>query len=157
MKKKPPFARAILSHTPLTIRDLEMMDELNAFMASIDGRSDLSTISLAGRYRAVSAAVDVSIHTPDKIRQMLDKSHGVIRKLATTRKVTVAAVRSHCVGGGAELAFFFSSRRRHTRWNCDWSSDVYSSDLSRHPTRKGRRLHRHPQVRRRRHGGRHGR
>src|SRR6266481_7113092 len=20
--------------------------------------------------------------------------------------------------------FFFSSRRRHTRWNCDWSSDV---------------------------------
>src|SRR6267143_1353118 len=28
--------------------------------------------------------------------------------------------------------FFFSSRRRHTRWNCDWSSDVCSSDLPRH-------------------------
>src|SRR6266481_4577936 len=27
------------------------------------------------------------------------------------------------------LLFFFSSRRRHTRWNCDWSSDVCSSDL----------------------------
>src|SRR5689334_12555382 len=27
------------------------------------------------------------------------------------------------------LDFFFSSRRRHTRWNCDWSSDVCSSDL----------------------------
>src|SRR5689334_24459520 len=27
------------------------------------------------------------------------------------------------------LSFFFSSRRRHTRWNCDWSSDVCSSDL----------------------------
>src|SRR6266568_7957713 len=26
---------------------------------------------------------------------------------------------------------FFSSRRRHTRWNCDWSSDVCSSDLVR--------------------------
>src|SRR6267143_4338954 len=26
--------------------------------------------------------------------------------------------------------FFFSSRRRHTIWNCDWSSDVCSSDLS---------------------------
>src|SRR6266568_394699 len=25
--------------------------------------------------------------------------------------------------------FFFSSRRRHTIWNCDWSSDVCSSDL----------------------------
>src|SRR5205085_973183 len=27
------------------------------------------------------------------------------------------------------LAFFFSSRRRHTRFDCDWSSDVCSSDL----------------------------
>src|SRR5689334_25070006 len=27
------------------------------------------------------------------------------------------------------MFFFFSSRRRHTRWNCDWSSDVCSSDL----------------------------
>src|SRR2546430_10822409 len=31
--------------------------------------------------------------------------------------------------------FFFSSRRRHTRFDCDWSSDVCSSDLP--------RLHRH--------------
>src|SRR5207253_3502646 len=29
-----------------------------------------------------------------------------------------------CVG-----VFFFSSRRRHTRWPRDWSSDVCSSDL----------------------------
>src|SRR5882762_4961368 len=27
--------------------------------------------------------------------------------------------------------FFFSSRRRHTRFKCDWSSDVCSSDLRR--------------------------
>src|SRR5260221_9258819 len=27
--------------------------------------------------------------------------------------------------------FFFSSRRRHTRSLCDWSSDVCSSDLAR--------------------------
>src|SRR4051812_49451306 len=26
--------------------------------------------------------------------------------------------------------FFFSSRRRHTRLSCDWSSDVCSSDLT---------------------------
>src|SRR5690242_21277218 len=28
-----------------------------------------------------------------------------------------------------EGSFFFSSRRRHTRLTCDWSSDVCSSDL----------------------------
>src|SRR5256886_6826658 len=31
-----------------------------------------------------------------------------------------------CVG----FFFFFSSRRRHTRFDCDWSSDVCSSDLA---------------------------
>src|SRR6266508_6236240 len=36
--------------------------------------------------------------------------------------------------------FFFSSRRRHTRWPRDWSSDVCSSDLaSCTPARYGRR------------------
>src|SRR6266480_6015728 len=28
------------------------------------------------------------------------------------------------------MLFFFSSRRRHTRLTCDWSSDVCSSDLA---------------------------
>src|SRR5260370_36995539 len=31
--------------------------------------------------------------------------------------------------GGFSGGFFFSSRRRHTRFKCDWSSDVCSSDL----------------------------
>src|SRR2546430_6118660 len=31
---------------------------------------------------------------------------------------------------GACVVFFFSSRRRHTRFDCDWSSDVCSSDLN---------------------------
>src|SRR5690625_7671730 len=30
--------------------------------------------------------------------------------------------------------FFFASRRRHTRWPRDWSSDVCSSDLVQHRT-----------------------
>src|SRR6266571_7431388 len=29
---------------------------------------------------------------------------------------------------GSTVLFFFSSRRRHTRLTCDWSSDVCSSD-----------------------------
>src|SRR5256886_7454774 len=29
-----------------------------------------------------------------------------------------------------DYIFFFSSRRRHTRFDCDWSSDVCSSDLT---------------------------
>src|SRR5260370_24101402 len=33
------------------------------------------------------------------------------------------------VSWGCSERFFFSSRRRHTRFKCDWSSDVCSSDL----------------------------
>src|SRR5256885_14067735 len=39
----------------------------------------------------------------------------------------VRAVRSLC---DSWLLFFFSSRRRHTRLQGDWSSDVCSSDLN---------------------------
>src|SRR5439155_5302984 len=37
------------------------------------------------------------------------------------------------------VQYFFSSRRRHTRWPRDWSSDVCSSDLS---SRRQARAHR---------------
>src|SRR5256886_3677061 len=35
------------------------------------------------------------------------------------------------------FVFFFSSRRRHTRFDCDWSSDVCSSDLELDPVVTG--------------------
>src|SRR5206468_7079280 len=38
---------------------------------------------------------------------------------------------------GNVLVFFFSSRRRHTRSDRDWSSDVCSSDLRRAPFSSG--------------------
>src|SRR5216683_4310250 len=37
---------------------------------------------------------------------------------------------SECGGANWCIFFFFSSRRRHTRSDRDWSSDVCSSDLS---------------------------
>src|SRR5207253_6121094 len=39
---------------------------------------------------------------------------------------------------GRVNAFFFSSRRRHTRWPRDWSSDVCSSDLTITDNRTGK-------------------
>src|SRR5262252_5397460 len=42
----------------------------------------------------------------------------------TQYKATVTDYRGH-----RRTLFFFSSRRRHTRSLCDWSSDVCSSDL----------------------------
>src|SRR2546430_6859238 len=44
---------------------------------------------------------------------------------------------------GHVIFFFFSSRRRHTRFDCDWSSDVCSSDL---PRAEGPHIVSPPQV-----------
>src|SRR5690625_6770967 len=42
-----------------------------------------------------------------------------------------ADIASHgAVHEAASFRFFFSSRRRHTRWPRDWSSDVCSSDFN---------------------------
>src|SRR5260370_9974897 len=43
------------------------------------------------------------------------------------------------------LCFFFSSRRRHTRFKCDWSSDVCSSDLEKCHRLSPALLYDHPQ------------
>src|SRR2546430_13136787 len=50
-------------------------------------------------------------------------------------KAVSARARRRLASGSARSSvvrdhfFFFSSRRRHTRFDCDWSSDVCSSDL----------------------------
>src|SRR5256886_6065625 len=44
-----------------------------------------------------------------------------------------------CLVAVGIVFFFFSSRRRHTRFDCDWSSDVCSSDLP-WPTRGLQRI-----------------
>src|SRR5690606_39524246 len=44
------------------------------------------------------------------------------------------------------ICFFFSSRRRHTRFSRDWSSDVCSSDLLRTATLEACRLRLRPII-----------
>ncbi len=70
----------------------------------IEARQDISVIVLSGDGKAFSAGVDVAAHAPDKVDEMLTKFHAVIRALVATKKVTIAAVHGHCLGGGAELA-----------------------------------------------------
>ncbi|MFB3918166.1 MAG: enoyl-CoA hydratase/isomerase family protein [Terriglobales bacterium] len=100
----PPAARITLANPPLNIIDLPMMDELLEAIEHLDQRSDISLLVLAGSERAFSAGVDIAAHARDRARMMLTKMHSVIRAITATKKVTIAAVRGHCMGGGAELA-----------------------------------------------------
>jgi cyclohexa-1,5-dienecarbonyl-CoA hydratase len=81
-----------------------MMEELAQSLADVESRPDVSVMIFSGDGKAFSAGVDVAAHTPDKVDEMLTKFHAVIRALVATKKVTIAAVPGHCLGGGAELA-----------------------------------------------------
>src|SRR5438876_644758 len=74
--------------------------------------------------RRVLDAVD-----PDEVYNLGAQSHVRVSfdmPEYTAEVIAVGALRL------IEALFFFSSRRRHTRWTGDWSSDVCSSDLGRH-------------------------
>jgi len=100
----PPAVRLTLANPPVNVIDVPMMDELVAALEQIEQRPDVAIVVLAGSERAFSVGVDVKAHAPDKVPEMLGKFHSVIRSLLATRKLTIAAVRGNCLGGGAELA-----------------------------------------------------
>ena len=99
-----PVARLILRNPPLNVIDIPMMEELSQTLEEIERREDISIVVLSGEGSAFSAGVDVAAHTPDKVAEMLEKFHAVVRSLVASKKVTIAAVHGHCLGGGAELA-----------------------------------------------------
>lgn len=99
-----PVSRIVLRHAPLNIIDIPMMEELAQALAEIEAHPDISVLLLSGDGKAFSAGVDVADHASDKVEEMLVKFHAMVRAFIATRKVTVAAVHGHCLGGGAELA-----------------------------------------------------
>jgi cyclohexa-1,5-dienecarbonyl-CoA hydratase len=116
LELNPPVARLRLDHPPINVIDISMMEELSQALADVEARSDISVVLFSGSQHAFSAGVDVAAHTLDKVEDMLAKFHAVIRALVSSRKVTIAAVHGHCLGGGAELAMV-----------CDL---VYTSELA---------------------------
>src|SRR5256885_5381489 len=59
--------------------------------------------------------------------QHCDRNTTCVAVLRGKCSAGLAALVRHCLL--CSLCFFFSSRRRHTRLQGDWSSDVCSSDL----------------------------
>src|SRR2546430_13692590 len=77
----------------------------------------------------LSGATLLLLHVADgwvarNIRQLDLRESEEMREDRTYLEQVCATLRAEGFDG-----FFFSSRRRHTKFDCDWSSDVCSSDL----------------------------
>src|SRR6266487_3368288 len=62
------------------------------------------------------------------LRELLQPTLDLRRAIPKRQQGEDVLIQAHALTLRS-FGFFFSSRRRHTRWTGDWSSDVCSSDL----------------------------
>jgi cyclohexa-1,5-dienecarbonyl-CoA hydratase len=105
LQKEDRTAFITLERPPLNVLDLSMLGELREAVDSVKGDDGVDFLVLRGSGgRAFSAGVDVKDHTREKVPEMLETVHGVIRALLALPQITIAVVRGVCLGGGCELA-----------------------------------------------------
>src|SRR5688572_11166096 len=80
---------------------------------------------ISGSLEATEKAAPVAQHMVDLARMGVGCSANDISRFADTAGASEGSL-SRLADGATRI--FFSSRRRHTRFDCDWSSDVCSSD-----------------------------
>jgi cyclohexa-1,5-dienecarbonyl-CoA hydratase len=113
---EPHVAHIVLNHPPVNVIDVSMMEELTEAISTLEADGKTSVLVISGAGRSFSAGVDVAAHTPERVEEMLNKFHAVIRALVASKMVTIARVHGNCLGGGAEVAMV-----------CDF---VYTSDVA---------------------------
>jgi cyclohexa-1,5-dienecarbonyl-CoA hydratase len=105
LESRDRTALVTLDYPPLNVLNLSMLRELQTVLDSVaaDNRLDFLVLRGGGE-RAFSAGVDVKDHTREKVPEMLETVHRVIRTLLALPQITIALVRGACLGGGCELA-----------------------------------------------------
>jgi cyclohexa-1,5-dienecarbonyl-CoA hydratase len=105
IEKKQRAALITLDRPPLNVLDVPLLRELGDFLSLCAADANIDVVVLqGGGERAFSAGVDIRDHTRDKVPEMLETVHGVIRQVLSLPQVTIARVSGVCFGGGFELA-----------------------------------------------------
>lgn len=96
-----------INRPPLNILNIATMEEMNDALSSLTDNKDVKVVILSGSgEKAFSAGVDVSDHTEEKVKKMLQVFHDIFRNLSKLDQVTVAALKGLTLGGGCEVALF---------------------------------------------------
>ncbi|MBI4986945.1 MAG: enoyl-CoA hydratase/isomerase family protein [Rhodocyclales bacterium] len=99
------LATLTINRPPYNVLDIATMREINSALDLLmeDKTAKALVITGAGE-KTFSSGVDVIDHTPDKVVEMIDVFHGILKRLLTLPIPTVAALNGPALGGGCELA-----------------------------------------------------
>jgi len=94
-----------INSPPYNVLNIAVMQELNQALDIAAKEDTAKLVMITGKGEKVfSAGVDVMDHTPDKVDQMIEVFHGILKRLMAFPLPTVAALNGSAMGGGCELA-----------------------------------------------------
>lgn len=98
------IARIVLNRPPANVLSIEMMDEINAALDSLEYQRDvkLLVVMAAGKY--FSAGFEIGEHMGDRSYLMLEGFRRIFENLAKLDKPTLAVVGGAALGAGSVLA-----------------------------------------------------
>lgn len=95
------IAKIAMHNGSANILDFALMAEITR---AIEDASSCAFLVLSSSVKNFSLGVDIKIHTPELIPEMLDKFHTLIRKLYHFPGITICFAHGYALGGGFELA-----------------------------------------------------
>ena len=101
IKTEENITQLILCSAPSNILGFELMLELSQALDQVQKSPFLILSSSVANF---SMGVDIKIHTPELVPDMLKKFHAVIRKLYHYPGISLCVLNGYALGGGLELA-----------------------------------------------------
>jgi cyclohexa-1,5-dienecarbonyl-CoA hydratase len=97
-------ARITLNRPPANVLSIEMMEDLNTVLESLEYERDVKLVVLAAAGKYFSAGFEIGDHIGDRAYLMLEGLRRIIENLAKVDKPTLAVVAGPATGAGSILA-----------------------------------------------------
>jgi cyclohexa-1,5-dienecarbonyl-CoA hydratase len=97
-------ARLTLNRAPANLLSIEMMEEVNAALESLEYQREIKLVVIAATGKYFSAGFEIADHLGDRAYLMLEGLRRIVENIARVDKPTLAIVAGPATGAGAMLA-----------------------------------------------------